>query len=159
MSLEDARLTLLQTELNSIQSAIGGLDTMNFQIKGWCVTTILVIGGFAAINNHRDLLFDGLGASLGFCLVDCQFRIFFRYYADRNKAIDAEIKEVGIEAFLAGASSMVIIGTAAPSIPIPGRRHRHRYLGYAKAFWSEAIKPHMLGFYLFIWPVLASKLD
>ena len=38
MTEEDARLALLQTELNAIQNAITGLDVIIFQIKGWCVT-------------------------------------------------------------------------------------------------------------------------
>jgi hypothetical protein len=44
---QDARLALLQTELNNIQSSIRALDTTILQIKGWCVTASLAIGGFA----------------------------------------------------------------------------------------------------------------
>jgi hypothetical protein len=47
MTEEDARLALLQVELNGIQSSIRSLDTIDFQIKGWCVTTGLAVGGFA----------------------------------------------------------------------------------------------------------------
>ena len=58
---EDARLALLQTELNAIQSAIRGLDTIMFQIKGWCVTAALAIGGVAAAYRKPELLIVGTG--------------------------------------------------------------------------------------------------
>lgn len=53
MEEEEARLALLQTELNSIQNSIRGLDATTFQIKGWCVTTCLAVGGFAVAEALR----------------------------------------------------------------------------------------------------------
>jgi len=48
MEEEDARLALLIAELGAIQSQLQASDSRIFQIKGWCVTTSLAIGGFAA---------------------------------------------------------------------------------------------------------------
>lgn len=64
MTEEEARLALLQTGLQAIQSAIRSLDTITFQIKGWCVTTALAIGGFAAAYHKPALLLVGAGPSL-----------------------------------------------------------------------------------------------
>jgi hypothetical protein len=47
MTEEEARLELLKTELNAVQSCIQSFETIVFQIKGWCVTAALAIGGFA----------------------------------------------------------------------------------------------------------------
>ena len=59
MTEEDARLALLLAELNSIQSAIRSMDTTMFQIKGWCVTAALAIGGFAVAYGKPGLLIVG----------------------------------------------------------------------------------------------------
>ncbi len=48
MTEPEARLALLQTELSGLQESIRSLDNTMFQIKGWCVTASLAIGGFAA---------------------------------------------------------------------------------------------------------------
>ena len=74
MTEEDARLALLQTELNAIQSGIRSMDSILFQIKGWCVTSSLAIGGFAVAYRRPALLIVGAGAVLGFYLVTCQFK-------------------------------------------------------------------------------------
>jgi hypothetical protein len=72
---EDARLVLLQTELSGIQNAIRDLDKITFQIKGWCVTVSLAIGGFAVAYHQPALLIVGAGAVIGFYLVNCQFKM------------------------------------------------------------------------------------
>lgn len=85
MTEEDARLVLLQTELGSIQSGIRGLDTITFQIKGWCVTASLAIGGFAVAYHKPALLIVGAGAVVGFYLVTCQFKLIQRAFIKRNR--------------------------------------------------------------------------
>jgi hypothetical protein len=85
---EDAKLTLLQTELNGIQAAIRSLDAIDFQIKGWCVTTGLAIGGFAVAYKKPALLLVGMAAVIGFYLVNCQFKSIQRAFIRRNSRID-----------------------------------------------------------------------
>jgi hypothetical protein len=66
MEEEEARLALLQTELNAIQNSIRNFDSILLQIKGWCVTTSLAVGGFAVAYHKPALILVGLGAILGF---------------------------------------------------------------------------------------------
>jgi hypothetical protein len=109
---EEARLALLQTELNTIQSSIRGLDSIIFQIKGWCVTTSLAIGGFAVAYHKPALLFIGGAATVGFFMINCQFKMFQRVFLNRNLAINAELQNTGIMEVLKGAGSFDIVGTA-----------------------------------------------
>jgi hypothetical protein len=157
MTEEDARLALLQTELEAIQNAIRSLDSITFQIKGWCVTTGLAIGGFAAAYRKPALLFVGAGAIIGFWIVNCQYKLVQRAFIVRNNAIDAELKKVGILEVLRGNGSLQIVGTAAP-----------RWRGRSSSAWSEvrrhfsellseALLPHTFGLYLFILVCLTAE--
>lgn len=74
MTEEDARFELLKTELNAVQSSIQNLDTIVFQIKGWCVTAALAIGGLATSSHTPALALVGIAAVAGFFLVNCQFK-------------------------------------------------------------------------------------
>jgi hypothetical protein len=68
-------LGLLQIELASIQAGISGLDIILFQIKGWCVTATLTLAGLCRNwTTSGVLLFVGVGAVVGFWLLDCQFK-------------------------------------------------------------------------------------
>jgi hypothetical protein len=149
MQEEDARLALLQTELNAIQAAIRGLDTIVFQIKGWCVTASLAIGGFAVAYHRPALLTVGAAAVVGFCLVNCQFKTFQRAFINRNMLIDAELRRVGVMEVLKGAGSIDIVGTApiAPTLQKTSDPQVNRAL---RAIWNEARMPHTFGLYLFI---------
>lgn len=156
MTEEDARLALLQTELNAIQSAIRGLDVIVFQIKGWCVTTSLAVGGFAVAYHKPALLLVGAGAILGFYLVNCQFKLAQRVFITRNYAIDSELKTAGIMEVLKGNGSLQIVGTAAPA----WRRRRDSSLSgrsrhYLSILLSEGRLPSTFGLYLFIIVCLA----
>jgi hypothetical protein len=66
MTEEDARLSLLVTELNTVQAAIRALDTIDFQIKGWSVTASLAIGGYAIAYHRLALIIVGIGSLQGF---------------------------------------------------------------------------------------------
>lgn len=110
---EAARLALLQTELNSIQSAIRSLDVTILQIKGWCVTASLAIGGFAVTSHRPFLVLVGEAAVLGFFIVNCQFRAFQRAFVNRNLDIDAELRRSGIMEVLKGRGAFEIVGTAS----------------------------------------------
>src|SRR5579862_3193540 len=112
MEEEDARLALLQTELNNLQSAIRNMDSIILQIRGWCVTAALAIGGFAVTYNKPALLVIGEGAIAGFFLMNCQFRMFLTAVNGRNEAIDLELKKVGVMQFLKATGTLEIVGTA-----------------------------------------------
>lgn len=152
MTEEDARLALLQTELQAIQSAIRALDTITFQIKGWCVTTSLAVGGFAVAYRKPALLLIGGAAVVGFYLVNCQFKYIQRTFIDRNYEIDSEIKKTGLIEFLRGNGSLQVVGTAAPiwkkrNLPSSWlERVRDNLLDLL----SEGLLPNTFGLYLFI---------
>jgi hypothetical protein len=141
----DARLALLQTEINVIHDGIRYLDAITFQIKGWCVTASLAIGGFAVAYHLPALLLVGAVAVPGFFLIDCQFRVYSHDNYDRNRAIDAELRKVGIMQLLRDESNFYITGTAIPppSNP-PSLRAR------AKQLLRIVSEPQTFGLYLFI---------
>jgi len=112
MDEEHARLALLQTELNNLRRTSLSMDAIIHQIKGWCVTTALAIGGFAVTSHKPALLIIGEGAIVGFFVINCHFRMFQRTVYERNAAIDTELKQVGIMEVLKGAGSLDIVGTA-----------------------------------------------
>jgi hypothetical protein len=114
---EDARLALLQTELNSLQNTIRAFDAMAFQIKGWCVTTALAVGGFAVVYHKLALLVVGLGAVLGFFIIESQIRMIQRAFISRNGQIANELIDVGIMDVLKGAGSLRIVGTGVRFSP------------------------------------------
>jgi hypothetical protein len=150
MEEEEARLALLQTELNAIQASIRNFDSMLFQIRGWCVTTALAAGGFAVAYHKPALILVGGGAVLGFFMIHCQFRMFQRGDMKRNIRIDAELKNAGIMQVLRGAGSFDIVGTAAGEL-IP---YRHSVLSRMRKefpdFWFEVKRPSNFSLYLFV---------
>jgi hypothetical protein len=157
MTEEDARLALLQTELQAIQTAIRSLDAITFQIKGWCVTTALAIGGFAAAYHKPALLLVGAGAIIGFWIVNCQYKLVQRAFINRNHAIDSELKKVGIAEVLRGGGSLQIVGTARPE----WRGRDSSVLWRARVHFSELLSearlPHTFGLYLFILACLTAE--
>ncbi len=114
MTEEEARLELLKTELNAIQSSIQSLDTIVFQIKGWCVTVVLAVGGFAVSSRAPGLTLVGMAAVIGFFLLNCQFKTIQRKFINRNAALAAEIGSIGIMQVLKGAGTLKITGAAIP---------------------------------------------
>ena len=150
MTEEDARLALLQTELNSIQAGIRSLDTTLFQIKGWCVTAALAIGGFAVAYRKPALLIVGIGAVIGFYLVDCQFKLIQRAFITRNRLIDAELKTTGIMPFLKGAGTIEVAGTTNLQWSRSNGPYTRRAVRYLSDLWLEARSPSVFGLYLFI---------
>jgi hypothetical protein len=161
MTEEDARLALLQAELSDIQSGIRALDTILFQIKGWCVTASLAIGGFAASNRQPPLLIIGAGAVAGFYLVQCQFKLIQRALIRRNRAIDSELKNTGIMQFLKGAGTLDIFGTVPLDLDLKGSPSSDSLFKQIRdnlpAFWEEARLPSSFSLYLFIFACLAAE--
>jgi hypothetical protein len=151
MEEEDARLALLQTELNSLQSAIRNMDSIILQIRGWCVTAALAIGGFAVTSHRPALLVVGEGAIAGFFLMNCQFRMFQTAVNGRNEAIDLELKKVGVMQFLKAAGTLEVVGTA-----VWGYGHLahvpfvEKIRGHLPDFWLEISRPSNFSLYLFL---------
>jgi hypothetical protein len=158
MTEEDARLALLQTELNAIQSAIRALDGIDFQIKGWCVTTGLAVGGFAVAYKKPTLLLVGMVAVIGFFLVNCQFKGVQRAFIRRNNQIDSELRRTGLMQFLNGNGSFEVMGTSRPAWRGTGPRPwRARARDEIAQVISEGRFPNTFGLYLFILLCLAAE--
>lgn len=151
MEEEEVRLALLQTELNTIQSTIKGLDSIIFQIKGWCVTTSVAIGGFAIAYHKPALLFVGAGAIIGFFMINCQFKMYQRVFNDRNCEIDSELRNTGIMQVLKGVGSFEIVGTAlGPSVSGGETSVLEKLRAGLPRFWFEARVIHTFSLYLFV---------
>jgi hypothetical protein len=150
MTEAEARLALLQAELSGLQDSIRNLDNTMFQIKGWCVTASLAIGGVAVAYHRPALLVVGLGAVIGFYLVNCQFKMLQRAFIDRNLALDEELKTTGIMGVIKGAGSFDIVGTAIPGFKGAGLGYSERIAVVFPAFVREARAPNTFSIYLFI---------
>jgi hypothetical protein len=157
MTEEDARFALLQTELNAIQSAIRGIDTIVFQIKGWCVTASLAIGGFAVAYNKPALLLIGGGAVVGFFIVNCQFKGIQRVFIDKNVSIDSALRAADIMDFLKDGNSPKIVGTALPVWKSRASSSRERMRRYLAVLRTEGLLPNTFSLYLFILVCLVTE--
>jgi hypothetical protein len=148
---EEARLALLQTELNAIQASIRNFDSILLQIKGWCVTTALAVGGFAVAYHKPALILVGLGAVLGFFMINCQFRVFQRGTVKRNRRIDSELKNVGIMQVLKGAGGFDIVGTASGDLIQYGDASLlEKVRKGLPDIWFEAKRPSNFSLYVFV---------
>jgi hypothetical protein len=150
MTEPEARLALLQTELSGLQDSIRNFDNTMFQIKGWCVTASLAIGGVAVAYHRAALLIVGVGAVLGFYLVNCQFKMTQRAFIERILTLDEELKTAGIMGVLKGAGKFDIVGTAIPGFKGSGLGYSERVAVVFPAFVREARTPNTFSLYLFI---------
>jgi hypothetical protein len=158
MEEEEARLALLQTELNTIQASLRNFNSILIQIKGWCVTTALAAAGFAVAYHKVALILVGIGAILGFFLMDCQFRVFHREFTRRNRDIDVELKNVGIMQVLKGAGGLDIVGTACWELSsVDAPLHKRIREGFP-SFWFEVRRPSNFSLYLFVGSCLLLEL-
>lgn len=158
MTEEDAKFALLQTELNGIQASIRSFDAIDFQIKGWCVTTALAIGGFAVAYKKPVLLVVGMAAVAGFYLVNCQFKGIQRAFIRRNSLIDLELKKTGIMHFLNDSNSLDIVGTSIPGWKSSsGPSWRSRARNQIEEILYEARLPNTFSLYLFIFVCLLAE--
>jgi hypothetical protein len=156
MTEEEARLELLKTELNAIQSSIQSLDTIVFQIKGWCVTAALAIGGFAVSSRAPALTLVGIAAVLGFFLVNCQFKTIQRKFIRRNVALASELSSVGIMQVLMGAGTLEITGAAIPEFRrTAGIPFGERFRSSLSEIGNEALLANTFTLYLFLFACLA----
>jgi len=151
MEEEEARLALLQTELNSIQNSMRNFDSIILQIKGWCVTTSLAVGGFAVAYHKPALLLVGGGAVLGFFIINCQFRIFQRSFLNRNLQIDSELRNTGIMQVLKGAGTFDIVGTTSDGRPWShGATISEKVRRGLPDFWFEVRRASNFSLYVFV---------
>ena len=158
MTEEEARLALLQSELNALEGGIRGLDSIVFQVNGWCVTVSLAIGGVALASNHADLLIVGVVAVLGFFLINCQFKTFQRAMINRKNEIEDDLTKTGLMEWLKGKGDLKdkrpVVGTANPRLD--GKRLSEVPFGeMLRAIGREARLTHTFGLYLFIFSGLA----
>lgn len=156
MTEEDARLELLKAELKAVHSSIQGFDTIVFQIKGWCVTVVLAIGGFAVSSHAPALTLVGIVAVVGFFLLNCQFKAIQRSFIKRNAELARELSGVGIMQVLKGGGTLEIIGTAIPNFnraAILASEEKVREM--AAQLLYEARLPNTFTLYLFLFACLA----
>jgi hypothetical protein len=142
---EEARLALLQTELNAIQSSIISFDSITFQIKGWCVTVALAVGGAAVVYNAAALIVVGLAAVVGFWGLNSQFKILQRFFIKRYQVLDSELKATGIMEFLRGQGSTETVGTYVLTFDY----------NFFSSLWSEAKQPNTYTLHAFVFLCLA----
>jgi hypothetical protein len=156
MTEEEARLELLKAELNAVQSSIQSFDTIVFQIKGWCVTVALAIGGFAVSGHTPALTLIGIAAIIGFFLMNCQFKTIQRKFIRRNAALAGEVSSVGIMQVLQGAGTLAITGAAVPEFR---RRAGLPFRDWARSslyeIGYEASLANTFSLYLFLFACLA----
>ena len=159
MTEEDARLALLQTELEGIQNSIRALDTIDFQIKGWCVTTGLAVGGFAVAYRKPALLFMGMTAVVGFYLVNCQFKSIQRAFIRQNNRIHSELEKTGIMQFLGGSGHVDVFGTSKPQWhnSYAGSSWAARMRSEISRVMYEGVLPNTFSLYLFIFVCLVAE--
>jgi hypothetical protein len=147
---EDARLALLQTELGTVQNAIRNLDATILQIKGWCVTASLAIGGFAITSHRAALVLVGEAAVLGFFMINCQFRAFQRDFMNRNLKIDTELRRTGIMEFLRGRGTFEVMGTAATGDGVRADGAMSKFRSAWPRIWFEICRASNYSIYAFL---------
>jgi hypothetical protein len=150
MEEEEARLALLQTELNNLQNAMRNMDSIVLQINGWCVTVSLAIGGLAVTYHNPALIAIGEGAIVGFFIINCQFKMFQRTFINRNLDIDSELKRVGIMDVLKGAAAFEVVGTATYGRDTLGESLASKVRRGFPAFWFEARRASTFSLYAFL---------
>lgn len=155
MTEEDARLELLKIELSSVHSSIQSLDTSVFQIKGWCVTAALTIGGFAVSGRAPALTLVGMAAVVGFFLINCQFKMIQRAFILRNKMFAQELAGTEIMQVLSGNSALKVAGAAVPDFSRPGVTLVDKVRSFLSGIWYEACLPNTFSLYLFLLLCLA----
>jgi hypothetical protein len=156
MTEEDARLELLKTELHAVHSSIQGFDTIVFQIKGWCVTVALAVGGFAVSSHTPALTLVGIVAVIGFFLLNCQFKAIQRAFIRRNAELARELGSIGIMQVLKGAGTLEIIGAAVPHFNHAAALSlEDRFRAMVSQLWHEARLPNTFTLYVFLLACLA----
>jgi hypothetical protein len=156
MTEEEARFELLKIELQGVHSSIQNMDTIVFQIKGWCITAALAIGGFAVSSHVPALTLIGIAAVIGFFFINCQFKAIQRAFIKRSSALDSELKTVGIMQVIGGAGSLEIVGTAIPQLS-PTTSYSGRIRFVLSGIWHEARLMNTFSLYLFLFILLIAE--
>lgn len=152
----EPRLALLKFELESLQTSIRALDTVMFQIKGWCVTAAFAVAGFAVTGKRSGLIFVGLAATIGFWLIDAHHKSIQRVFIERNRALECDILRSGsLVAALQGDNLRgPKIASAFAFASQPRRDNRLALTQDVRRVLLEAGRPLTFGLYLFIAAVL-----
>jgi hypothetical protein len=141
-----AQLELLKVELASIQGGIRGLDTILFQIKGWCVTTCVAVAGVALAAKSPELLLAAVGAIIGFWLVDAHYKPVQRVFIERDAHIEVRLKgRKPIEVLRSG--DLTVPGLASGFQWSGGSTLRSSLAAHFKRLWREAKIPMGFSFY------------
>lgn len=147
MDEDAARLELLKIELQSIQTGIRSLDTTLFQIKGWCVTVVVAVAGFALSNNNAALLLIGFGAIMSFWLIDAHHKALQRVFIERNLLIENEFAKSDVSEAL---NRMRVLGTSLAFVDAHELGELRRFKKRISDVASEARRPLTFGIYLFL---------
>lgn len=142
MTETEAKFELLKVELQSIQLGIRGIDTILFQIRGWCVTVTLAVAGLALTNKRPALLLLGVAAVVGFWVVDAQNKTNQRVHARRDREIQRA---------LMGQSPLAALESGELVVPgLASGWDRGGFRSDLSALSHEARKPTIAGFYCLI---------
>lgn len=148
-STEDARFELLKLELASIQSGIRGLDSILFQIKGWCVTVCVAIAGATIARGSAELLIASGGAVCGFWLVDANYKSIQRVFIDRDLQIERAVASRDpLSVLNSGALTVPGLASAFRTDDNMGTKGKMT-LGLTRIH-KEALLPITFGFYLML---------
>jgi len=79
--------TLFQVD----QQRITALDGMAIAIRGWTVTLVSLIAGFALSNNDREVLLAGMAGTVLFAILDLYYRRTQLFHARRSTLLEKEI--------------------------------------------------------------------
>ncbi|MGI9598767.1 MAG: hypothetical protein ACR2QK_21565 [Acidimicrobiales bacterium] len=83
----EALWTLFQVD----QQRITALDGMMIAIRGWTVTVVSAIAGFALSRDDPAMLLAGTAGTILFALLDLRYRRTQLLHADRSDRVEQEI--------------------------------------------------------------------
>jgi hypothetical protein len=150
-----AQLELLKVELASIQGGIRGLDTILFQIKGWCVTICVAVAGVALATKSPELLLVAAGAIIGFWLVDAHYKAVQRVFIERDTHIEVCLKgRKPIEVLRSG--DLTVPGLASGFQFSGGFTLRSSLVPHFTRLWREAKVPMGFSFYAVLTVLLSA---
>jgi hypothetical protein len=157
-----ARFDLLKIELATIQGGIRGIDSILFQVKGWCVTVCVAVAGVALSQKSAVLTAVAGAAVVGFWLVDAHYKSLQRVFITRDNAIEDALKEVGPLAALR-SGSLRVPATASRFRDHPDRQYNPQATRLdqkvkieMRLLWAEARLPLTFGLYVVLGLLLGS---
>lgn len=144
----DAKFELLKQEMQLIQQGIRAFDTAMFAIKGWCVTVVAAIAGFAVSKNKPLLLLISLLVCVVFWLLDSHYKSIQRTYIRRDLRLERVLRGRDVLAMLS-TGELKIPGNASRFLT-PRRGYRRKLAWEIGMTWREAKTPIMYNLYLLL---------